>query len=236
MSGFSQSTSMSRPPVSLFTNSVFFQRLAAVGGLEDAALVVRAERRAERRQPHRVGVERVHLDAADLPGVLQAHQLPLLAGVGRLVDAAADDHVRADGGAAGADPHVIGVRGRDVDRSDRAGRDLPVAHRHPRNARIVGLPDAAADAAEVEGVGLLAHAGIGGDAPAARGADAAPLQVLVGVQRNDLVGVTLGGDARRRAGGEDQGRQRDRADRTDKFRILHGATSAANGDNSDGKV
>ncbi len=51
--------------------------LAAIGGLEDAALVVRTERRAERREPHGVGVERMDLDAANLPGLLEAHELPL---------------------------------------------------------------------------------------------------------------------------------------------------------------
>ena len=56
--------------------------LAAVDGLEDAALVVRPERRTEGRQPHRVGVEGMHLDAADLARLLQAHELPLRAGVG----------------------------------------------------------------------------------------------------------------------------------------------------------
>ena len=141
------------------------------------------------------------LDAADLAGVLEAHELPLAAGVGRLVDAAADDHVRADRRAAGADPHVIRIRRRHVDRADRSGRgDLPVADRHPRDAGVIGLPDAAADAAEVEGVRLLAHARVRGHAPAARRADASPLQILVGVRRHDRVGVALRGD--RRCGAE----------------------------------
>ncbi len=134
-------------------------RLAAIGRLEDAALVVRTKRRSQRREPHRIGVHRVHLDAADLAGVLQAHELPLRAAVSRLVDAAADDDVRADRGAAGADPHVIGIRRRHVNRADRPGRgDLAVADRRPGDPGIVGLPHAAADAAEIKGVRLLPHA------------------------------------------------------------------------------
>ena len=42
-------------------------RLAAVGRLEDAALVVGPERRAERREPHDVGIGGVNDDRADLP-------------------------------------------------------------------------------------------------------------------------------------------------------------------------
>ena len=100
--------------------------LAAVGGLEDATLVVRPEGRPQCGQPHRVRGVGMHLDAADLARVLEPHELPGLPGIRRLVDTAPDDDVRADGGAARADPHVIRIRRRHVDRADRAGRDLSV--------------------------------------------------------------------------------------------------------------
>ncbi len=152
----------------------------------------------------------------------------LPARVGRLVDAAADNHVRADRGAAGADPDVIGIRRRDVDRTDRSGRrDLPVANRRPRDAGIVGFPHAAADAAEIKRVRLLPHAGVRGDASATRRADAAPFQILVGVRRHQLIGVALRGDARGGGSGEDQGGQRDGSRCTHQVRVSHRSSPQA---------
>ncbi len=166
-------------------------RPAAVAGLEDAALLGRAERRAERRRPHDLGVGRMDADPAHLPRFLEAGELEALAGVGGLEDAAADDDVRADGRAAGPDPDVIGIRRRDVDRPDRPGRDLAVADREPGDTGVLGLPHAAAGRAGVEGVWPLAHAGQAGDAAAARGADHPPLQVPIRLQRHDLIGIAL---------------------------------------------
>ena len=47
--------------------------------------------------------------AADLARFPESHELEVLARVGRLEDAAADNYIRANRGAAGAYPHVIGV-------------------------------------------------------------------------------------------------------------------------------
>ena len=153
-------------------------RLAAVSGLVDAALGVRPERRAQRREPDDVGVGRVHDDAANLAGVLEAHELPGAAGVDGLVDAAADDHVAADRGAPGADPDDVRVGLGDVDRADRSGFDLAVGDRRPVGATGLRLPHTAAGRAHVVGAGLAAHAGNRGDASAPRRPDVPPAQIL----------------------------------------------------------
>ena len=180
-------------------------RLAAVDRLEDAALGGRAEGRAERRRPDDVGVARVHADAADLAALAQAGELEALAGVGALEDAAPDDHVRADGRRAGADVDVVGTRRGDVDRADRAGRDLAVADRVPVDAGVVGLPHAATGGADVEGVRLLPHARQAGDAAAASGTHVAPAQPLIGAVRHEPIGVGLRMEAREAGGRPERG-------------------------------
>ena len=105
--------------------------LAAVGGLEDPALPVRPERRAERRQPHDVGIGRMNDDFANLTGVREPHELPGPARILRAVDAAADDDVAADRGASRCRPIPRRVGFRHFDRANRTGRDLAVADRRP---------------------------------------------------------------------------------------------------------
>ena len=100
-------------------------RLAAVGRAEDAALRLRAVGVAERAGEHDVRVLRVDDEARDAAGLLEAHQRPGLAGVGRLVDALADRDVAADLALAGAGPDDVRVGGGDGERADRlrpAGR------------------------------------------------------------------------------------------------------------------
>src|SRR5258708_40299329 len=71
-------------------------RLAAVARLEYAALGIRLERVADRRNPCDVGIRRMNAHGADLSGVREAHELPRLAGIDRLVDAAAGGDVAPD--------------------------------------------------------------------------------------------------------------------------------------------
>src|SRR2546422_7390298 len=82
-----------RPPRStLFPYTTLFRsgpRLAAVDGLVDAALRIRAPQVAEGGHVHHVGVRGVDHDAADRPGVLEPHVGPFLPAVGGLVDAVA---------------------------------------------------------------------------------------------------------------------------------------------------
>ena len=79
---------------------------------------------------------------------------PRAARVGGLVDAVAvRRHDAADGVLAHADVDDVRVGGRDRDRADRRGLHLAVGDVGPRAAAVGGLPDAAADAAEVERAG-----------------------------------------------------------------------------------
>ena len=97
-------------------------RDAAVGGLEDAALLVGAPQPAERGDVDDVGILRVDDDPADVLRLAQPHVLPGLAAVGRLVDAVAPRRALAVVRFAGADPHDV-----------RIGRvDGDVANRHRR--------------------------------------------------------------------------------------------------------
>ena len=90
--------------------------LAAVGGAEDAALLLRAVGVAERARQHDVGILRVDHEARDAAGLLQAHERPGLAGVHGLVDALAERDVAADLALAGARPDDVRIGGRDGER------------------------------------------------------------------------------------------------------------------------
>ena len=147
---------------------------AAVLRAEDPALGVRPVRVAERRDVDEVGVARIHDDPPDLPRGLETDVRPGLAPVRRAIHAVAVRDVRAHVGLARADVEDARVRGRDGDRADRRDR-LAVEDRLPRAARVLGLPDAAADGAEVEVIRLPRHARDREHAPAAKRAGEPPL-------------------------------------------------------------
>src|SRR5262249_25588090 len=100
----------------------FLPRLAAVRRAVHAALRSPAERLTDGRDVRDVGILRMDLQLPDLPDVTESDVLPRASRVRRLVDASADDHVRADRFAAGADVNDVGIRIRDVDRADRSRR------------------------------------------------------------------------------------------------------------------
>src|SRR5262249_54470064 len=95
--------------------------LAAVGGLEQAALRVGAVEAAQRADVDGVRVLGVDHNLADLEGLLEAHVLPGLAAVGGLVDAVAPGNRVARVGLAGADPDDVLVGGGDADVADGDG-------------------------------------------------------------------------------------------------------------------
>ena len=108
---------------------------AAVGGAKDAALLLRRRDASDRAREHDVGVGRVDEDAADAPGVVEAHVAPRLAGVGRLVDAVADDVAVANRPRfPGAGPDDVGIGRRDGERANRGDRQA-VGHRGPAECR-----------------------------------------------------------------------------------------------------
>ena len=129
---------------------------AAVGGLEDAALFVGAPQPAHRRHVDDVGVLRVDDDAADVLRVAQAHVLPGLAAVDRLVDAVTPRGALAIVRFAGAHPHDVGIGRVDGDVADRH-RGLGVEHVLPRVATIDRLQQTAGRRRRIEdrGVGLV---------------------------------------------------------------------------------
>ena len=107
---------------------------------------------------------------------VEADVRPRLAGVGRLVGAAALNDVAADVRLAGADVDDVGIRGGDGDRADRRVVDQAVGHRLPGRAAVGRLPQAAAGRAHVVLVRPRRAAGDGNGAAAARGAETAPAQ------------------------------------------------------------
>src|SRR5947209_11812643 len=132
-------------------------------------------------------------DLPDLSDVLEARELPRLPGVGGLVDAAAENHVRANRLAAGADVDDVWIRVGDVDRADRSRRDLSVGRGEPGDAEVLGLPHAAAARAHVEHVRLRADAGDGRRAAAAVRPDLPPAHVLIRPGIGDRVWIRLPG-------------------------------------------
>ncbi len=134
---------------------------AAVGGAEDAAFGIGVVDVAERGDVDAIRVRRIHHDAADLSRAVEADMGPGLAGVGGFEHADAVGVLAADIGLAGADIDDVRVRGRHRNGADGADGDALIADGKPGAAGVFGLPDAAADGAEIKGVGLV---GIAGDA------------------------------------------------------------------------
>ena len=168
-----------------------FPGLAAVLRSKDAALRAPAERIALRRRVNDVGILRIDLDLADLADVFEAGELPGLSRVGRLVDAAPEDHVRTDRFAAGSHVDDVRIRVGDVDGADRAGRDLAVGHREPRDAVVLRLPHTAAARAQIEDAWLRADARGRRRAAAAMRTNRSPAQVLIRFQIDGGVCVGL---------------------------------------------
>ena len=149
------------------------EALAAVERAVDAAFFVRAVRVAEDRGEDATGVPRVDDDLRDLLAVAQAEMGPGAAGVGRLVDAIADGEVGPLQALARSDIDDVGIRRRDGDRPDGAGR-LVVKDGAPDPAVVGRLPHAAVADADVEDVGLRRNARDGPGAAGPVGADRPP--------------------------------------------------------------
>ena len=143
--------------------------LAAVGGLEDAALLVGREGMAQRSDEDDVGILRIDPDRGDVARVFQPDVLPGLAGVGRLPHAVAlidrSAHV-AD--IAGSDVDDVRIRRRNGDRADR-GDVLLVEDGLPHHAAVGGLPRAAARGSHVVDRRLAGNTGHAVTRPARNG-------------------------------------------------------------------
>ena len=147
-SGSSGRVVRSTAPLFASRKSVFFQRLAAVGGLEDAAFGMVVVGLAEHRRVDGVAVGGMHAQPRHGLRVLEAEVRPRLAAVGRAVDAVALDDVAAERHFPAADVDDVGIALAHAERAHRRHRDLAVGHRRPRGAAVGRLPGAAADRAE----------------------------------------------------------------------------------------
>ena len=161
---------------SLVLKRTFFQVAPPSVRAIDAAIGVGSVDVAERRDIDAIGIRRVDHHASDLARGFEADVGPGLAGVGGFVHADAVGVLAADIGLAGADVDDIGIRRRHRDGADRADGNALVGDGEPGAAGVLGLPHAAADGAEIEGVGLVGVAGDAIRASAAHGADVAPAQ------------------------------------------------------------
>src|SRR5207244_4737274 len=126
---------------------------AAVGGLEQAALLVRPPDVAQGGDVDGLGILGVDDDLADVLRVAQAHVLPGLAAVGRFVDAVAPGDAIAGVGLAGADPDDVGVRLRHGDAAEADAR-LMVEDGGEGVAGVAGLPQAARGGGDVHDAGV----------------------------------------------------------------------------------
>jgi hypothetical protein len=118
----------------------------------------------------------VDADPRNRLGLLQAHMRPRLAGVGGFINAVALNDVAAQLRFSHPGVHDVGVRARNLERADRRCFDLTIGDGPPRKTRVSGLPDSAADGAEVVLVGARRTSRDRLRSAAARGTDRAPSQ------------------------------------------------------------
>ncbi len=130
-------------------------RRAAVGGLEEAALRVRAPEVAQSRHVHGVRIQGIDDDLADALGILEAHPLPRLAAVRAAVDAVPHRDAVAHPRLAGPDPDGVGTRLVDGDGADRGA--VVVEDRLEGDAAVLRFPDPAGGRSDVEDPRIGSH-------------------------------------------------------------------------------
>src|SRR4029077_2960977 len=99
----------------------FFERLASMGGGENAALLVRAIRVAFDGHEQAIRIFGVDENRGDLLSVAEAEVFPSFSRIGGLVETVASGEVRALQPLAAANVENVGIGRRDGDSSDRAG-------------------------------------------------------------------------------------------------------------------
>ncbi len=154
-------------------------RLAAVGGLEDAAFGIGLKDVAQRGRVHDVRILRIHGQRTGRVRIAQAGVVPSLARVGGFKDPGPGIEIVANVALAGAGVNHAGVGGRDRERADRIGdeRKFAVADVRPLQPVVGALPNPALDAAEVKHVGLGRVGGDRDDPAADVRPDVAPRQL-----------------------------------------------------------
>ena len=150
-------------------------RRAAVSRAIHAAVRIAAVGMTDRRDEHDIGILWIDGHPTDLPRVVETDVGPVLAGIGGLIHPVAVRDLRPHVAFTGADVDDVRIRIRDGDGANRRHR-LRIEDRQPGPPRVRRLPDAAADRAHVERVGLARHAADAVHAPAAEGTEHAPAQ------------------------------------------------------------
>ncbi len=113
--------------------------------------------------------------------VREANGAPRFSGVDGLVDAVAADNVSTDAGLAGSDVDDVGIGLGHCDGADRGrGTFLLVEDRHPIDAAVGGLPDAAGYRAKVIDVVLTYDARDSNHAASTEGAYKAVIESFPG--------------------------------------------------------
>ncbi len=180
-------------------------RLAAVGGLVEAAIAARRPERPDRGHVDHVRVARIDDDVLDVLGVLEPHALPGLAGIRRLVDAVAEGDAALVVVLAGAEPHHVRVLGVDGHRAERV-RAVILEDRRPGVAAILGLPEIAGRRRRIPDVRVPGiDRDVGNAAGGQAGAEAPEFERLEGV--DGQAGTALAvqhGDCGQRAGRQQQ--------------------------------
>ena len=151
-------------------------RLAAVGALVDAPLIVRSAHVAKGGNPDDVRVGGMHADFRDVLFFAEPDVCPGLACVGGLVDAIARHDVAANARFAHPYVHDVGIGFRHGHGADRRTLDLTIGHGRPGFTAVRCFPEAATDGAKVCLPGPTLHTTRGNRPTAAIGADAAPAQ------------------------------------------------------------
>jgi len=143
-------------------------RLAGVPSTVDTSLIAFRPWIPESGDVGHIWIVRVNFDSAELTHLDQAPLLPRRSGIVGVVEAAANDHVRADSVRARPDVHHICVRWGYADRADRACLEVTVRDRTPRGPVVVGLPDATAGSTHVERQGVIRMSGYSRNTSTAR--------------------------------------------------------------------
>src|SRR5258706_1225738 len=170
--------------VLVFVNDLL-PSLAAVSRTEQAALFIGAVGMAEHGCKNPVRIAWVDGECGNLQAITQAEMSPGFTGGRRFVDSVAHRKIGAMEAFAAGDINDIGIRGSDGDGADRLG-GFVVEDRVPGAAVIVRLPHAAVDLANVANIRLAGDAGGGTGATPAKGADHAPMEILICILGNLL--------------------------------------------------
>src|ERR1700678_560163 len=145
---------------------------------------------AEHGGIHTIGIARIDGDCWNLEAITQAEMSPGFARIGGFVDSVADGEIGPVQPFAASNINNVGI-GSGYRDGPNGLRRLVIENRIPGAAVIVRLPDSAVDLADVKNVRLGGHAGGSAGTASAKGADHAPVEILISILGNLLRGDGL---------------------------------------------